>query len=227
MNPRPYPQTVRAVTRGEPPRRRARRSGWGAVLPMLLGIGGFLAIVAARRGGDALYWNKWLITEIARRVQDLPVWAPEAMRDVAALGSPAVLAVVAVAIVLGVMAREGPGTAIWVPFMLAALAALAAALKAGFVNPGPALPDDVAAQLLETGFPSANALFAGVLWARLFRMLGEGAVLTTIGWLLAAAICLARISLGQHAPADVAAGLCAALAVLGVLAWFNREPGRR
>lgn len=228
MSRRPYPQTVPAVSRrGEPPR-PPRRARGGAFLVMLLGIGGFLAIFAARRGGDALYWNKWLIAEIARQAADLPVWAPEAVRDIAALGSPAVLAVVAAAIFLAVMARDGLGPAIGVPLMLGFVAVAAGLLKLGFVSPGPAAPD-LTTQLLQTGFPSANALFAGVLWARLFRMLGPGAVMPFIGWLLAGAACVARISLGQHAPADVAAGLCAALVVLGALAWAGPapEPGRR
>lgn len=223
MSRRPHPQTVPAVSRrGEPPR-PPRRGRGGAILAMLLGIGGFLAVFAARRGGDALYWNKWLITEIARQAEQLPAWAPAAVRDIAALGSPAVLAVVAVAIFLAVMAREGFGPAIGVPLMLGFVAVVAGLLKLGFVNPGPAAPD-LTAQLLETGFPSANALFAGVLWARLFRMLGAGALLPCIGWLLAGAVCVARISLGQHAPADVAAGLCAALVVLGALAWAGPAP---
>ncbi|MBR0667511.1 phosphatase PAP2 family protein [Roseomonas hellenica] len=215
---RAYPQTVPAVSRrGEPPR-PARRPRAGAILAMLLGIGGFLAVFAARRGGDALYWNKWLIAELAREVERLPAWAPEAVRDIAGLGSPAVLAVVAAAIFLAVMARDGLGPAIGVPLMLGFLAVAAALLKLGFVHSGPAAPD-LTTQLLQAGFPSANALFAGVLWARLFRLLGEGAFLPFVGWLLAGVVCLARISLGQHAPADVAAGLCAALVVLGALAW--------
>ena len=228
MSRRPYPQTVPAVSRrGEPPR-PARRARAGAVLVMLLGISGFLAIFAARRGGDSLYWNKWLIAEIARRAAELPAWAPEVVRDIAALGSPAVLAVVAAALFLAVMGRQGRGPALGVPLMLGFVAGAAGLLKLGFIDPGPAAPD-LTAQLLQTGFPSANALFAGVLWARLFRMLGEGAFLPLVGWLLAGAVCVARISLGQHAPADVAAGLCAALVVLGALAWVSPapEPARR
>lgn len=228
--PQSVPRTGAAVSRGEPPRpgRPARGSRRGGLLAVLLGVGGFLALLASRRGGGDLYWNKWLLAELARGVDGLPAWAPGAIRDIAAFGSPAGLAVVAGALFLAVAAREGLGPAIGVPLVLGLVAALAGLLKLPFVSPGSLAPG-MTAQVLETGFPSAIALFAGVLWARLFRMLGPGALLPGIGWLLAGAICAARASLGEHVPSDVAAGLAAALVVLGMLGWADRapEPDRR
>ncbi|HEY4254021.1 MAG TPA: phosphatase PAP2 family protein [Roseomonas sp.] len=222
--PSPPSRSVPPVSRkGEPPR-PPQRTRWGAVLVMLLGVGGFLLILAVRRGGDAIGWNKWLVAEIARQVALTPDWAPDALRDIAALGSPTVLAVLALLLFLGATAREGLGAGIGVLLTLGLAAAVTALLKIPFILPGPAAPD-LTAQLLETGFPSANALFAGLLWARLLALPRGGAFMPFLGWLLGGLACLARISLGQHVPDEVVAGLCAALAFLGATAWV--VPGDR
>jgi hypothetical protein len=205
----------RPPDRGDPPRPR-RRLRWGGLVVLLLGLAGVAAILVAREDGQDIAWSKWLVAALAPGFAELPPWAPAAIRDLAALGGPAPLAALAAAIFLAAMFRDGLGPAIGVPLLLGAAAAGVLLLKSLFLLPG-SPPPRLDLALLEQPFPSALALFAGLLWAWLFRMLRAGPAMTALGWLLGAAVAAARVGLGLHAPAEVAAGLAAALVVLGFL----------
>jgi membrane-associated phospholipid phosphatase len=65
-------------------------------------------------------------------------------------------------------------------------------------------------------FPSSHACYA-VLGAILVRHGGAGRVVSTLTWLLAAAVCVTTVTTGQHYVLDVAGGVAVAVASYGTV----------
>lgn len=153
-----------------------------------------------------------------------PRWMFEAARDLTAIGSPAVLALVT-AIATGYLALLRNFRA--VVFLLAAVltgALLAWALKTTFDRPRPPLVLAVPMPA-SPSFPSGHSLGSAVVYLTLGAMLArfEGRRWLKIYWivvavLLASIVGMTRIYLGVHYPSDVLAGWAAGSA--WALAWW-------
>ena len=154
-----------------------------------------------------------------------PHWLEEAARDVTALGSLVVLALLTLA-VAGFLALAGKRHA-----ALLTLAAVVGGvllntlLKAGFARPRPDLVPH-AAEIFTTSFPSGHAMTAAATYLTLGALLARvqrrrRLQLFTLG--LAVGVTLAvgvsRVYLGVHWPTDVLAGWAAG-AAWALLCWL-------
>lgn len=209
----------------EPFRARAAEFDFLVLVVICVVVGGVWAFVELADEvieGETEAIDRWMLLSM-REAGDLadpvgPVWFEEAVRDITALGSTAVLTLATV-FVLGYLCISRKFHAAL--FVLAAAGGgtlLTIAMKAFFARPRP----DFVPALTEVGtasFPSGHAqlsatiyLTLGVLLARLapgvrrrLYIIGAAIVLTFI-------VGLSRIYLGVHYPSDVLGGWTAGIA---------------
>ncbi|WP_246173810.1 phosphatase PAP2 family protein [Limnoglobus roseus] len=162
-----------------------------------------------------------------------PRWVREAVRDVTALGGPAVLTLVTAGVVGYLLAGRHRPAAVFVLTAVVGGAVLSAALKAAFARPRPAVVPHLAA-VSDASFPSGHAMLSAVVYLTLGAMLAR---LVTAGWAkayfvlvaacLAALVGISRVYLGVHYPSDVAAGWSAGAAWSGLCWLVARRLQRR
>ncbi len=143
-----------------------------------------------------------------------PPWVQEMARDITALGSVAVLAIVLFAVV-GYLLLSQKRTAAWL--VLAAVVggeAMNSLLKLGFARPR---PDFVAAsvKIFTASFPSGHAAMSAITYLTLAALLARTTpsrrlrlYFVTIGIVLTLFVGVSRVYLGVHYPTDVLAGWC-------------------
>ena len=158
-----------------------------------------------------------------------PPWAQEAVRDITALGSFAVLGIVLFAVV-GYLLITGRRAAAWL--VLAAVlggVAMNSLLKLGFARPR---PDFVApaARVSTASFPSGHATISAITYLTLAALLARTTpsrrlriYFVAIGIALTLLVGVSRVYLGVHYPTDILAGWCIGSAwALGCWAMMTR-----
>lgn len=167
-----------------------------------------------------------------------PAWLSEAARDLTALGSVTVLALLGLA-VSGFLAltRRWRGLLLVVAALAGGLLA-SFGLKALFARPRPEVVPHLA-ETFTSSFPSAHAMMSAVVYLTLGALVAElvtprrlkvYALLTALA--LTVLVGASRVYLGVHYPSDVAAGWCAGLAwalvsTVAVRAAKRRSPALR
>lgn len=147
-----------------------------------------------------------------------PTWVAEAVRDVSALGSEAVLAL----IVTGVV-----GYLIFSGRKLRAVALLVACGGGAVLNTGLKMiahrprPDVVPAltPVTSSSFPSGHSMVSAIVYLTLALLITRGEPrrsariwVIALAGLIAVAVGISRVYLGVHFPTDVVAGWCAGTA---------------
>lgn len=160
-----------------------------------------------------------------------PIWIEDFVRDITALGSPAVLGLFVLITVVFLFLAGQKRLSL---FMLAATVGGTLAvtiLKEGFGRPRPNLsPEGV--YVYTASFPSGHAMISAVVYLTLGALIARlvpGAKLKlyvlTIAFIMTALVGLSRIYLGVHWPSDVVAGWAAGAAWAlgcGAIAQFFR-----
>lgn len=147
-----------------------------------------------------------------------PSWLEEAMRDITALGSAAVLIYITAITIIYLCITKRYGPALFVFASVAGGQVISSLLKLGIDRPRPDLVPHLA-QVHTMSFPSGHAMLSAVTYLTLGALLARFlpgrattifvfaiAVLTTL------MVGISRVYLGVHWPSDVLAGWCAGFA---------------
>lgn len=196
---------------------RSQEARWLApILALGLAVSGFLKIADEVLEGEAHAWDSrilaWCRVDGQPALPWGPLWFQEGMRDLTALGSPAVLAFTVLAAWGGLMLARQRGLA-WLALGSAVGGqALALALKAVFSRdrPDAAFHATVAAG---HSFPSSHAMMSAVVFLTLAALVARLTPRTRlrlyvmgVAAALSGAVGISRVYLGVHWASDVAAG---------------------
>jgi len=162
-----------------------------------------------------------------------PPWLKEAMRDITALGSTSVLAIVSATVVGFLAVSRLRRTVVMVLASVLLGAALSSALKWGIGRPRPDfIPHDMV--VYTASFPSGHTTLSAVVYLTLggllCRMQASAAVkiyIMSVAAVLTASVGISRLYLAVHWPTDVIAGWLIgsawAFICTSVMSWLQRR----
>lgn len=164
-----------------------------------------------------------------------PSWAPEAARDLTALGSAVTLTIL-VALVLGwLLLRRRRRTALFVLVATVGGVALGHGLKTAFGRERPTIVPHLMEES-SLSFPSGHSMMSSVVYLTLGALLArsvprrrEKIYLVVAAAMLSVAIGVSRVYMGVHYPTDVLAGWSAGTAwalFCGTVAWWLQRRGK-
>lgn len=140
-----------------------------------------------------------------------PLWFQDAVRDVTALGSFTVLALILIFIVAALALSGRPGTALFVALSVIGGELLSTWLKLSFNRTRPDFADPT--RVFDASFPSGHAALSAVVYLTLGVILagatdnrGLRAFFVGAAIFLTLIVGLSRLYLGVHYPTDVIAG---------------------
>jgi undecaprenyl-diphosphatase len=208
-----------------------------SMLGIVIGFWIFLGLANLVSAGATRDWDEWMVRAM-RHPEDPalprgPVWLPEAVRDITALGSTTVLTMVGLAAGCFLAIRRQHHALIFLLTAILGGLLLNWLLKGFFARPR---PDFVPHLMLamNPSFPSGHSLLSavvywtiGVLLARLVEPLKLKIYILGVAFAFSFLIGLSRIYLGVHYPSDVLAGWTVGL-MWAIACWLAaRELQRR
>lgn len=195
---------------------------------IVLGAWTFIVVAQAVMEGDTRSIDEAIMRALRdpRNPADAvgPPWVEDAVRDLTALGSNAVLTLGTLAVVTFLVIRRQYHAAVLVVVAALGGVLLMNVLKAFFARPRPALVPHLA-RVASPSFPSGHALTAAVIYltlaallARLVEQRRVKAYLIGVALAVTLVVGFTRVYLGVHYPSDVLAGWAIGLA-WAVLCW--------
>lgn len=190
-------------------------------LALVAGVWGFLALADQVMAGHSQRLDEQVLRALRSaddpRVPIGPPWLLDVARDVSALGSATVLALVTAAVTSFLVLDGKRGAAVFVLSATVTGAVLGHFLKAYFQRPRPTVVPHLAnAQF--SSFPSGHSLMSAVVYLTLGLLLARLVArqrlklhVLGVALLLTVLVGLSRVFLGVHYPTDVLAGWCAGL----------------
>lgn len=193
-----------------------------AGLALVAGLWGFFAMSEIARDGvpHALDADILVALREPGRLDDPvgPPWFEDAVRDVTALGSMAVLTLVTTASILFLTIVGRWRNALFVLVAVGGGQIVSSLLKLGIDRPRPDLVPHLA-EVHTLSFPSGHAMLSavtyltlGALAARLMPGRAARVYVMAVAVLLTLLVGASRVYLGVHWPSDVVAGWCAGFA---------------
>lgn len=211
--------------------RLARVELW-LLFTVLLGAGGLLVFGSLAEEileGDALAFDRAIMLAL-RSPADLsdpigPRWFEEVARDITALGSHVVLAMVTLAVFGFLLMVRKRGAALLLAVSIGGGTLLSTLLKDIFGRPRPDLVPH-AVEVYSASFPSGHAMLSAVTYLTLGALLvrvqahrREKAYILGVAVVVTLLVGSSRVYLGVHWPSDVLAGWCVG-SVWAMLCWF-------
>jgi undecaprenyl-diphosphatase len=166
--------------------------------------------------GSTQRWDNWVLRQF-RRSGDMttpigPAWFREAWRDITALGSGAVLALVTLGVTGYLLMRRQYRTLVLLLVATLSGALLALLLKSLFSRPRPPFASE-ALYITTSSFPSAHSMLSAVVYLTLGALLARTSnryrhkvYFLGIAVVVTGLIGFSRVYLGAHYPTDVLAG---------------------
>ncbi len=212
-----------------------------AVLLSFLVIGGSLwgfseLTTLVRDGGRPRFDESLLLALRETGHPDIPrgpAWLPQVMKDITALGGPAILTLLSLTVV-GFLLLEGKGRiALLVVISVVGGLLLSFFLKHGFDRVRPGIVPHLTAET-STSFPSGHSMLSavtyltlGTLLARHYRDYRLKIFFLGAATGIALLVGLSRVYLGVHYPTDVLGGWCAGIAWALICNLIARQLQRR
>jgi undecaprenyl-diphosphatase len=166
--------------------------------------------------GSTRRFDEWLLLALRTTGDPAdplgPKWVEEAMRDITALGSTVVLALMVLVIVGFLAMTRRAYAALTVLISVVGGVIVSQGLKFAFARPRPDLVPH-GAEVYTASFPSGHSMMAAVVYLTLGALLARTqssrsvkAYILTVAVVLAALVGVSRVYLGVHWPTDVLAG---------------------
>jgi undecaprenyl-diphosphatase len=188
------------------------------LLFLAIAIGSFLLVKAASEvmEGDTVAFDRAILLMLRRAGDPAspigPWWLREAMIDLTALGSVAVLAIITMLACGYLLAAKKPALAAFTVAAVAGGAGIGSVLKTVYARTRPDLVDHLVGTH-SASFPSGHAMNSAVTYLTLAVLLARAEQSSAVRrYLISAALALtvlvgfSRLYLGVHWPTDVAAG---------------------
>jgi undecaprenyl-diphosphatase len=166
--------------------------------------------------GSTQRWDNWVLHQF-RRSGDMttpigPAWFQEAWRDITALGSSAVLALVTLGVAGYLLMRRQYRTLVLLVVATLSGAVLALLLKSLFSRPRPPFAsEDI--YIVTSSFPSGHSMLSAVVYLTLGALLARTSnryrhkvYFLGVAVVVTGLIGFSRVYLGAHYPTDVLAG---------------------
>jgi undecaprenyl-diphosphatase len=208
-----------------------------AVSTVALGALVFIQLLGEVREGERLALDRLLLLSF-RSKQDLgvpigPPWLEDAVRDITALGSAAVLALLTVGGTGYLVLVRKPHAAWFFAASVVGAWGLEAVLKAVVARPRPEIVPHLV-QVSSTSFPSGHSMVSAAVYLTVGALMGRfeaNLVLKAylLGWalLLTFLVGMSRVYVGVHWPSDVLAGWAAGAAWAAICWMLARALQRR
>ncbi len=205
-----------------------KRTRFIALAVSAASLGGFGLLADEVLEGDTLAFDEAVLA--AMRQQDNqaepigPAWLAEAMRDITALGSFSVLAILVAAVVIFLVLTSHRRLAGFVTVAIIGGASASMMFKAIFDRPRPEI--EGVARVFTASFPSGHAMVSAVVYLTLGAILADRSTsrkakifFFSFAGFLTFLVGFSRLYLGVHFPTDIVAGwsLGAAWALLSLI----------
>lgn len=221
-----------------------RPSGWNEWI-VLLGLAafsaavwGFVELADDAPEGDYLHIENRILRAM-RTAEDPaigigPSWLPEAMRDLTAMGSFLVLAIIVMLVLGWLWLRRHYRTALFVLVATVGGVLVGHGFKVMFGRERPAVVPHLTEET-SLSFPSGHSMMSSVVYLTLGALIAravprrrEKIYVVVAAALLSLLVGVSRVYVGVHYPTDVLAGWSAGTAwalLCGLVAWWMQQRG--